>query len=70
MVTTTCKELVGDECTVPLRGTSLEELQECVFEHARARHAAELAGMSEADKQAMFRRIREVYDEKAALAAG
>ena len=69
MVTTNCRELTGKgDCTVPLTGDSVEELQQNVFQHAGQDHADIVKAMSPADQAKMIERIEEVYSQKAGVA--
>jgi predicted small metal-binding protein len=67
MVTTTCKELAGVNCSVPLTGGSAQELQQNVFAHAQKDHADLCAKMSPQDQTKMAQRIQDIYNQKATL---
>lgn len=70
MVTTNCRELTGQgTCTVPLTGNSLPELQKNVFQHGEQDHADILKGMSTSEKDKMMKRVEEIYNQKAGVAA-
>jgi len=70
MVTTNCQELTGKgNCTVPLTGSTAQELQQNVFKHAQQDHADIVKSMSPADQSKMIKRIQEVYNNKAGAAS-
>ena len=70
MVTTTCKELAGYNCTVPLSGNSVQELQTNVFSHAQQHHTDQVKRMTPQDQAKMIQRIEEIYKQKEAAAIG
>ena len=69
MVTTNCKEIAGVECTVPISGNTLEELQKNAFAHAQKDHKEMLAKMTPADQAKIPQQIEAIYKKKAAGAA-
>ena len=64
MVTTNCQELAGVNCTVPLKGNSVQELQQNVFAHAQKDHADMCAQMTPQQQEQMKSKIESVYKEK------
>jgi hypothetical protein len=70
MVTTNCLELTGQgNCTVPLTGSTAQELQQNVFKHAQQDHADKVKAMTPADQAKMVKRIQEIYNQKAGVGA-
>ena len=70
MVTTNCLELTGSgQCTVPLKGNTLDELKNNIFSHAKQDHADQLAKMSPQDQANIQKRIEEVWQSKSGSAA-
>ena len=69
MVTTTCQELAGVNCTTPLKGNSVDELQKNVFAHAQQEHADMCAQMTPAQQAEMKQKIQTVYQQKAGTPA-
>lgn len=71
MVTTNCRELTGKgTCTVPLSGSSFEELKDNIFAHAQQDHTEEVKSMTPEDQKDMIRRIQEIYQQKSAVLSG
>lgn len=69
MVTTTCKELVGSDCAIPLKGNNVQELQQTVFAHAKQHHPDVVKTMTPNDQAKMTQRIQEIYNQKAGVSA-
>ncbi len=69
MVTTTCQELAGTPCTIPLTGNSVDELKKNIFAHAQKHHAEEVRKMTPQDQAKMMQRIEAVWNTKSAQPA-
>ncbi len=69
MVTTTCQELAGVNCTTPLSGNSVQELQQNVFSHAQQDHTDMVKNLKPEDQAKMVKRIQEIYQQKSGAPA-
>ena len=69
MVTTNCQELAGSNCTVPLSGSTVDELKKNIFSHAQQHHKDQVAKMTSQDQTNMMKRIEEIYRQKSGAAA-
>ena len=67
MVTTTCQELAGIRCSVPISGQSLEELRQNVVAHAQTDHKGQFDKMSPREQGKLMQRIEEVYQQKSGV---
>jgi len=68
MVTVTCQELGGSNCTLPITGNTLEEVRRNLLTHAQKAHRDMLQRMSPKDQQNLMQKLEVVYRQKAVVA--
>ncbi|MBI2449798.1 DUF1059 domain-containing protein [Candidatus Pacearchaeota archaeon] len=62
--TMSCKDIGSEDCGFSVTTHSADEVKKAIFAHAKYAHPEKLAGMSEAEKQGMMKKMDEMLISK------
>lgn len=68
MITVTCQELGGSDCTIPITGNTLEEARRNLLDHAQKHHKEMLQKMTSQEQQGLMKKLTDLYYTKAGSA--